>query len=118
MMTGVSPLEHRILDFVRVNPATGQKEPITSDERQVPAIWNMATAGGKKVGALGFWATYPAEPVNGLMVSDRLFTFLSAESTPPGHRVSSRARKRGRGRPFSAPRQAVTSTSSRQYCRG
>jgi tetratricopeptide (TPR) repeat protein len=83
MMTGVSPLEHRILDFLRVNPATHQREPITSDERKVPAIWNMATAGGKKVGALGYWATYPAESVNGLMVSDRLFTFLYSETSPP-----------------------------------
>jgi Tfp pilus assembly protein PilF len=83
MMTGVSPLEHRVLDFLRVNPSTHQREPITSDERVVPAIWNMATDGGKKVGALGFWATYPAEPVNGLIVSDRLFTFLYSESSPP-----------------------------------
>ena len=83
MMTGTSPLDHRILDFLRVNPATHQREPITSDERAVPAIWNMATAGGKKAGALGFWATYPAEVVNGLIVSDRLFTFLYSESAPP-----------------------------------
>jgi Flp pilus assembly protein TadD len=83
MMTGVSPLEHRILDFLRVNPVSGQREPITSDERKVPAIWNMATAGGKKVAGFGFWATYPAEAVNGVMVSDRLFTFLFSESAPP-----------------------------------
>jgi hypothetical protein len=83
MMTGVSPLEHRILDFLRVNPVSQQREPITSDERKVPAVWNMATAAGKKVGALGFWATYPAESVNGLMVSDRLFTFLFSEKAPP-----------------------------------
>lgn len=83
MLTGVSPLEHRVLDFLRVNPSSHQREPITSDERAVPAIWNMATDGGKRVGALGFWATYPAEAVNGLMVSDRLFTFLYSESSPP-----------------------------------
>ena len=83
MLTGVSPLEHRILDFLRVNPVSHQREPITSDARQVPAIWNMASAAGKKVGSLGFWATYPAEPVNGLMVSDRLFTFLYSEASPP-----------------------------------
>jgi tetratricopeptide (TPR) repeat protein len=83
MMTGMSPLDHRILDFLRVNPVTHEREPITSDERKVPAIWNMATAGGKKVGALGFWATYPAESINGLMISDRLFTFLYGEAAPP-----------------------------------
>ena len=42
MMTGVSPVEHRILDFTRFAPSSGQKEPITSDERRAPAIWNMA----------------------------------------------------------------------------
>lgn len=83
MLTGVSPLEHRVLDFLRVNPASGRREPITSDERHAPAIWNMAAYAGKRVGALGFWATYPAEAVNGLMVSDRLFTFLYSESSPP-----------------------------------
>src|SRR5512142_97108 len=49
MMTGVGPLEHRILDFTRFNPVTRRREPITSDERAVPAIWNMASSSGKKV---------------------------------------------------------------------
>lgn len=65
MMTGVSPLEHRILDFTRFNPATHAREPITSDERAVPAIWNMATSRGKKVGVFGMWATDP--PENGVV---------------------------------------------------
>ena len=83
MLTGVSPLEHRILDFLRINPASGKREPITSDERQVPAVWNMAAYSGKRAASLGFWATYPAEAVNGLLVSDRLFTFLYSEASPP-----------------------------------
>lgn len=83
MMTGTGPLEHEILDFTRFHPATGRKEPITSDERKVPAIWNMATQAGKSTAVFGLWATYPAEPVNGLLVSDRFFTFLFSESTPP-----------------------------------
>jgi Flp pilus assembly protein TadD len=83
MMTGTGPLEHEILDFTRFHPATGHKEPITSDERKVPAIWNMATQAGKTTAVFGLWATYPAEPVNGLLVSDRFFTFLFSETTPP-----------------------------------
>jgi hypothetical protein len=71
MMTGRSPLEHRILDFTRWNPATGAREPITSDERAVPAIWNMVAASGQSAAVLGLWATYPAERIGGLMVSDR-----------------------------------------------
>ena len=61
MMTGVSPLEHRILDFTRFDPVTRRREPITSDERAVPAIWNMATSRGKKAGVFGMWATDPPE---------------------------------------------------------
>lgn len=72
MMTGVSPLEHRILDFTRFNPVTRTREPITRDERAVPAIWNMASAKGKRVGVFGMWATDPPEPMNGSIVSDRM----------------------------------------------
>src|SRR5207247_7663758 len=91
--TGKSPLDHGILDFTRFNPATGRKEPITSDERREPAVWNMATYAGKRVAAFGLWATYPSEPVNGLMVSDRLFSFLYKEEAPPPGVVSPASRE-------------------------
>jgi Flp pilus assembly protein TadD len=88
MMTGVSPLDHGILDFVQFDPKTGAKEPITSSLRRAPAIWNMVSSQGKRVAALGLWATYPAEAVNGTIVSDRLFTFLFKEEAPPAGVVS------------------------------
>ena len=85
MMTGVSPLQHQILDFTRFNPYTHEKEPITSDERRAPAIWNMLTNGGKQAAVFGLWATYAAEPVHAVNVSDRLFTFLYTDvQRPPG----------------------------------
>jgi Tfp pilus assembly protein PilF len=84
MMTGTSPLDHGILDFTRRNPATGDLEPITSGERRVPAIWNLATEAGKSVAVFGLWATWPAEPVRGLLVADRLSSFTSSTSPPPG----------------------------------
>jgi Tfp pilus assembly protein PilF len=87
MMTGVSPSEHRILDFTRFSPASGEKEPITSDERKAPALWNMATYGGKTSATFGLWATYPAERVSGLVVSDRMMGFLFAEEKPPAGSV-------------------------------
>ena len=84
MMTGVSPLQHRILDFTRFNPKTGAREPITSDERLEKAVWEMANDNGRDVAVLGMWATHPAEPVRGLMISERLFAILKHEETPPG----------------------------------
>ena len=84
MVTGVSPLEHRILDFARRRPTDGLPEPITSSERLAPAIWNMASGAHRRVVVLGLWATYPAEPVDGLLVADRFFSFLHPDEAPPG----------------------------------
>lgn len=75
MVTGVSPLEHGILDYTRISPESGKEEPITSAERRVPAVWDMATAAGRSVAVAGMWATYPAEPVRGLAVSDLWLAF-------------------------------------------
>ena len=104
MMTGVSPIAHRILDFAQFDPATGQKEPILSSERRAPAIWNMATAGGKRSAVFGLWATYPAEAIDGLIVSDRLFSFLFRGAIPPAGVVFPRQRE-------SWARDAVTRAS-------
>ena len=96
MLTGVMPLEHRVLDFLRVNPVSGQREPITSDERKAPAVWNMATNAGKRVAALGFCATYPAEAVNGLLcVGSTVHLSLQRVRTATRRRQSAR---RGRAR--------------------
>ncbi len=84
MMTGAGPLDHRILDFARFNPTTGEKELITSDERRVPAIWNMLTARGQRVDVIGMWATNPPETVNGTVVSDRQ---VEGQSTDPYQRM-------------------------------
>ncbi len=79
MMTGTSPLEHGILDSTRRDPASGALEPIPSGERRVPAIWTMAAVGDKSVAVFGLPATWPAEPVKGLLVSDR----FSPLTSPP-----------------------------------
>ena len=49
----------------------GRAFPISGRSRKVPAIWNLASAKGLKVGVVGWWATWPAEKVNGFLVSDR-----------------------------------------------
>ncbi len=68
--TGVGPEVHGIVDFQEVDPATGQKVPISGFSRAVPAIWNVATASGLSVGVVGWWGTHPAEEVKGFFVSD------------------------------------------------
>ncbi len=74
--TGATPDVHRVLDFQEVDPSTGRKVPISGDSRAVPAVWNLASAAGRKVGVVGWWATHPAEEVNGFFVSDRVSPIL------------------------------------------
>jgi Tfp pilus assembly protein PilF len=107
MMTGVGPLDHGILDFTRFNPLTHEKEPITSDERRAPAVWNMVTSGGKSVAVFGLWSTYAAEPVHGVNVSDRLFTFLYSETGRPPGTVYPPTREEWAGRGVSAAEESV-----------
>jgi predicted AlkP superfamily phosphohydrolase/phosphomutase len=74
--TGVSPDIHRVLDFQEVDPKTGRKVPISGNSRAVPAVWNIASAAGRKVGVVGWWATHPAEEVNGFFVTDHASPIL------------------------------------------
>jgi predicted AlkP superfamily phosphohydrolase/phosphomutase/Flp pilus assembly protein TadD len=74
--TGVPPDVHRVLDFQEVDPATGRKVPISGASRAVPAVWNVASSAGRKVGVVGWWATHPAEEVTGFFVSDRATPLL------------------------------------------
>ena len=41
--------------------------------RTVKTFWNVASEKGLRVGVVNWWATWPAEPVNGYIVSDRTF---------------------------------------------
>ncbi|HEV8610051.1 MAG TPA: alkaline phosphatase family protein [Thermoanaerobaculia bacterium] len=74
--TGVGPDVHRVLDFQETDPKTGVKLPVSGMSRAVPAVWNLASAAGRKVGVVGWWATHPAEEVNGFFVSDRASPLL------------------------------------------
>ena len=75
--TGVSPDRHGILDFVEKEPSRDILLPITGRNRLVPAVWNLASALGRTVGVVGWWATWPAEKVRGVMVTDRLYYTLT-----------------------------------------
>lgn len=71
MATGVSPDVHGITDFLVTDPGTGVDIPVTSTMRKVPALWNIATLFGLRSAFVGWFATYPAEEIEGVVVSDR-----------------------------------------------
>jgi predicted AlkP superfamily phosphohydrolase/phosphomutase len=81
--TGVRPREHGITDFVVATPQGDV--PISSDVRKVPALWNMLTKVGRRVAVLGYWGSWPAEAVNGVVVSDRALLDLPGRVSPASY---------------------------------
>ncbi len=56
-----------------------RKVPVSSGERRVKALWNLASEAGRSVTVAGWWGTWPPEAVRGVMVSDRAnYAFLQS----------------------------------------
>jgi predicted AlkP superfamily phosphohydrolase/phosphomutase/tetratricopeptide (TPR) repeat protein len=86
--SGKRPEKHGILGFMEPDPQTGGVRPVTSTSRKVKAIWNILTQRGYRTHVLGWFAGHPAEPINGISVSD-LFPYATAPldkewPLPPG----------------------------------
>ena len=67
--TGVEPENHGILDFM-VDLPGGRQATVGSSQRLAPALWNFFSQNGRRVAVVGWWATWPAEQVDGTIVSD------------------------------------------------
>src|SRR5258705_5349416 len=64
--TGRRPEEHGILGFTD-DELRGKA--YTSSQRRVPAVWNIADRYGLTSDVFGWWITWPAEAIRGVMVS-------------------------------------------------
>jgi len=67
--TGKAPDKHGVTWFMTDN-ADGTKTPVSSNQRQVRSFWNIASEAGLSSGVVGWWATWPADPIDGFVVSD------------------------------------------------
>ena len=68
--TGKRPHKHGIHGFMEPDPHSGGVRPVSSTSRKVKALWNILTQRGYKTHVLGWFAGHPAEPINGVSVSD------------------------------------------------
>ncbi len=86
VITGREPRDHGILDM-EVTFVPGLEEPIpfrlpidspdlsylpsNAGMRRVKSLWNILSDGGKRVGSIAWWPSWPLDHVNGFIVSDR-----------------------------------------------
>lgn len=69
--TGKTPDKHGVLGFIEVTPDAKSVRPVTTTSRKTRALWNIFHNQGLKSNLAGWWPSFPAEPINGTVVSDR-----------------------------------------------
>lgn len=68
--TGKTPDKHGVLGFIEVMPNLKGIRPVTVNSRKSRAVWNILHNQGLKSNLVGWWPSFPAEPINGVIVSD------------------------------------------------
>ncbi len=67
--TGKSPRRHGIRGFVARKKQVGERRLFNSGDRKTKAFWNILSDYERSVAVVGWWMTYPAERVRGVMVA-------------------------------------------------
>lgn len=68
--TGKQPYKHGIYGFIEPDPVNGGSRPYSSVSRTCKAIWNILSQSGLKSNVINWWASHPAEPIDGCIVSN------------------------------------------------
>ncbi|MCH8902927.1 MAG: alkaline phosphatase family protein [Bacteroidetes bacterium] len=68
--TGKTADKHGVLGFTEPDPKSGGIRPVMSTSRKVKAMWNVMTQHGMKTHVVGWWPSHPAEPINGISISN------------------------------------------------
>ena len=68
--TGKRPFKHGIHGFSEPTPDGRGVQPVTNLSRKTKALWNILNQNDLRSVVVGWWPSHPAEPINGVMVSD------------------------------------------------
>ncbi|MGM5468688.1 alkaline phosphatase family protein [Flavobacteriaceae bacterium LMO-SS05] len=69
--TGKTPDKHGVHGFIEVMPNLKGIRPVTVNSRCAKALWNILHHEGYKSNVVGWWPSFPAEPINGVVISDK-----------------------------------------------
>ncbi len=68
--TGKRPFKHGIHGFSEPAPDGRSVQPVSNLSRTCKAVWNIFNQNDLRSVVIGWWPSHPAEPLNGVMVSD------------------------------------------------
>ncbi|MFN5285396.1 MAG: alkaline phosphatase family protein, partial [Planctomyces sp.] len=69
--TGKRAYKHGIFGFTEPAADKSGVQPISNRSRTAAALWNIVSESGGRSLVIGWWPTFPAEPIDGVMVSDQ-----------------------------------------------
>ncbi|UCF81341.1 MAG: alkaline phosphatase family protein [Acidobacteriota bacterium] len=70
IVTGRDPEAHGIYNFFEFYGDGEKMRPASSESRLAPALWNIASHYGRRVGAVNWFSSWPAERINGFVVTN------------------------------------------------
>jgi predicted AlkP superfamily phosphohydrolase/phosphomutase/tetratricopeptide (TPR) repeat protein len=68
--TGKRPFKHGIHGFSEPTADGRGVQPVTNLSRKTKALWNIFSQSGLRSIVIGWWPSHPAEPIQGVMVSN------------------------------------------------
>ena len=68
--TGMTADKHGVLGFTQPREDGSGIRPVLGTSRKVKALWNILNQNGMRSNVIGWWPSHPAEPINGVMVSN------------------------------------------------
>ncbi|QDT00222.1 alkaline phosphatase family protein [Adhaeretor mobilis] len=69
--TGKRPAQHGVLGFTEPDAEGTGVRPTSSTTRKCKALWNILTQCGLRSNVVGWYASHPAEPINGVVASNQ-----------------------------------------------
>ena len=70
-VTGKNPGQTGVYDFLYREQGSYNFSPANGRRRDGQSLWHILSTAGKRVGVVNVPLSYPAEPVNGWIISDR-----------------------------------------------
>ncbi|MBQ89789.1 MAG: hypothetical protein CL433_13275 [Acidimicrobiaceae bacterium] len=68
--TGKTADKHGVLGFTQPNADGTSVRPVLGTSRRTKAVWNILNQLGLRSNVVGWWPSHPAEPLNGVSVSN------------------------------------------------